>query len=215
MLTTGRRNRVKVITSSNASVEGTVYTADPLTSLLILHTGNSSNITPAALTAPAGAYRLIPLSQISSFTLLSPAPSSSTTTPPTAQLDASALSNRLSTALAAAQTAASRQGPKGTSPTEQALFDALARTMPARWEGSEMVISECFVVRKPYKGENTTYYNEGQASGGAAAAGGGAAQFKGDLARFRKVVDMELDKARLRLDKGGLDRIGGAERKGG
>jgi hypothetical protein len=75
-----------------------------------------------------------------------------------------------------------------------------------------MVISDCFVVSKPYKGENATYYHGEDSSGGAEERGGGA--FRGDLARFRKVVDMEMDKARLRLDKGGLDRIGG-ERKGG
>jgi hypothetical protein len=79
-----------------------------------------------------------------------------------------------------------------------------------------MVISDCFVVSKPYEGAHATYYHgEGSnGGGGAAERGGGAGAFRGDLARFRKVVDMEMDKARLRLDKGGLDRIGG-ERKGG
>lgn len=88
-----------------------------------------------------------------------------------------------------------------------------------------MVISDAFVIEKPYQGANIGYYHGPEASNGEgpdAAAAGRNGGFKGDLDRFRKVVDMELSKARLRLGKGGLDKrvsasgaVGGAERKGG
>lgn len=214
-----RNYRIKVTTSSS-TVEGTVYTADPLTSLLILNTsstGTTSNISPANLSAPAGAYRIIPLSQIQNFQILSPAPTAasdttSTATTPT-HLDPTALNNRLNTAISAAHSTQARQGPKGTLPLEQALYDALSRTHPARWEGTDMVISDCFVIEKPYGSANVGYYrgNEEGGGGGAGAQNGG---FKGDLERFRKVVDMETSKATLRFGKGGLDKRL-PERKGG
>lgn len=214
-------HRIKVTTSS-ATVEGTVYTADPLTSLLILNTsstGSTSNISPANLSAPAGAYRIIPLSQIQNFQILSPAPSAasdstSNTTAPT-HLDPTALNNRLNTAITAAHSTQARQGPKGTLPLEQALYDALSRTHPARWEGTDMVISDCFVIEKPYGSVNVGYYRGNEDSSGAGGAGGAQnGGFKGDLERFRKVVDMETSKATLRFGKGGLDKRL-PERKGG
>lgn len=76
-----------------------------------------------------------------------------------------------------------------------------------------MVISDCFVIEKPYGSANVGYYrgNEEGGAGGAGAQNGG---FKGDLERFRKVVDMETSKATLRFGKGGLDKRL-PERKGG
>ncbi|KPI39375.1 uncharacterized protein AB675_5220 [Cyphellophora attinorum] len=218
--------RVTVTTSAIPRIEGTIYTADPMTSLLILETSSSPNtaITPQSLTAPPGNYRLIPISQITSFTILSSGPantSSSQIPTPAPQIDTAAATARLNTAIANAQAALSRQGPRGTSRRDQALFDALARTHPARWEGNSMVISDSFLIEKPYSSATTTTY-----TGGAGGQQGGHANgntFKGDLTRFRNIVDMELKKAEFRLQQADLDaRVvsggGGAgegERKGG
>lgn len=216
---TSSPSRIRVTTASNITHEGVLYTADPVTSLLILQTSPSTtststtSITPSTPACPPGSYHLFPISQIQSFTILSPASittDSSTSTPSPATLDIPSLTSRLQTAITAAHTTLARQGPKGTSPVDQALFDALARTHPARWEGQSMVVSDSFVIEKPYSGANTTYWREGEkGSGGADASSGG---FKGDLERFRKVVDMELSKAVLRVGKVGLDR---GVRKGG
>lgn len=199
---TGIRVRVSI---STATVEGTVYTADPITNLLVLNTSASSStaskITPDTLTAPAGAYRIIPLSQIQSFQMLTIAsptsPNNSTTFPEAPQtLDTSALQARLSHAISNLQSAQLRIGPKGTSPTDQALFDALSRTHPTRWEGSQMVISDTFVIQKPYGAANVGLYT-GR---------------KGDLERMRKVVDMERNKCFLRLSQRDFE---GKMKKGG
>ena len=62
-----------------------------------------------------------------------------------------------------------------------------------------MVISDCFVVEKPYLVGSVGYYGEGEKRNGV---GGGDKGFKGDLERFRKVVEMEIEKASLRLGGG-------------
>ena len=76
-----------------------------------------------------------------------------------------------------------------------------------------MVISDSFLIDKPYSSANTTNYT-GEA--GPNAPNGNA--FKGDIARFRNIVDMELRKAEFRVGKAALDaKLGTAdgERKGG
>ena len=191
--------------------------------------GSSTTISPSTLVAPSGAYRIIPLAQIQNFQLLSPGPSSTaqdnstTSTAAAQQLDTASLQARLQSGVSAQQSAQARQGPRGTLPLDQALYDALSRTHPARWEGNKMVISDAFVIEKPYQGANVGYYHGPQAGEGGNGQEGRNGGFKGDLDRFRKVVDMELSKAKLRLGKGGLDKRvstsgaagGGAERKGG
>jgi hypothetical protein len=165
---------------------------------------------------------------VQSFQLLSSPPTSSspsTTTTTTAattttQLDTAALQHRLTTAIATSRSALARQGPRGTPPHAQALYDALARTHPARWEGTTMVISDCFAVEKPYLVANVGYYHEGDGKQGGqqngVSSGGSGGGFRGDLERFKKVVEMEIEKASLRLG-GGVSgmRATVVERKGG
>jgi hypothetical protein len=197
-----------------------------VTSLLILETSSlpTTAITPRSLTAPPGNYRIIPISQITSFNILSPASANTSQAQepaPAPQIDTAAAAARLNTAVANAQAALSRQGPRGTSRRDQALFDALARTHPARWEGNSMVISDSFLIEKPYSSATTTTYSGGSGSQQGGHANGNT--FKGDLTRFRNIIDMELKKADFRLGQADLDaRVtsGGAgtgegERKGG
>lgn len=76
-----------------------------------------------------------------------------------------------------------------------------------------MVISDSFIIEKPYSSATTGMYAASQQANG-------GSDFKGDLTRFRKVVDLELNKAQLRVGQQGLEgRIPGptaeGERKGG
>ncbi|KIY01597.1 uncharacterized protein Z520_03149 [Fonsecaea multimorphosa CBS 102226] len=189
----GSRVRLTTTAPNQTTVEGTVYTADPLTNLLVINTSASStiSITSTSLVAPAGAYRIIPISQISSFQLLS-LPQSSPVPANTSALntiDTNAVQARLAKNIASQQAAQARVGPKGTSPVDQALFDALSRTHPARWSGNIMVISDTFLIDKPYGAANVRHA-EGR---------------DGDLERMKKVVDMERSKITLRFAKGSLD----------
>lgn len=111
-------------------------------------------------------------------------------TPAQSTIDANAAQARLAKNIAAQQVAQARQGPKGTSPVDQALFDSLSRTMPARWSGNVMIINDTFLIEKPYNHANIRHIDS---------------QSVGDLERMRKVVDMERNKITLRLAKGSLD----------
>lgn len=216
---TDRNSRVRVTMAapSQPSLEGTIYTADPLTNLLVLHTSpatQTTEISPTTMTAPPGPYHIVPISQISSFQILhlppppptaSPTVSESTATPTAAAnantVDTAAVQARLARNVASSQAALARLGPKGTSPTDQGLFDALSRTHPARWSGNVMVISDTYLVEKPYGPLNVKLIESRH----------------GDLERMKKVVEMERQKVTLRLEKGQLDgKIGtGGPRKGG
>ncbi len=189
------RHRIRVTTTApnQFTVEGTVYTADPLTNLLVLNLSavSPTTITSSSLVAPAGAYRIIPISQITSFQLLalSPPPAESIHSTVLNTIDTNAVHSRLARNIAAQQAAQARVGPKGTSPVDQALFDALSRTHPARWSGNAMRISDTFLIEKPYGAVNVRH----------------AEGCSGDLERMKKVVDMERQKITLRFAKGSLD----------
>lgn len=143
------------------------------------------------MVAPAGSYRLISIPQISNFQILSlpQQPAETPNAPALNTIDTHAVQARLGRNINAHQAAQARLGPKGTGPTEQALFDALSRTHPARWSGNVMVISDTYLIEKPYDATKVRFV-QGR---------------HGDLERMKKVVDMELQKVTLRLSKGLID----------
>jgi protein LSM12 len=184
--------RITTTGATPSTVEGFVYTADPITNLLVLNTSNSTStyITSSNLAAPPGSYRIIPIAQISNIQLLN-LPQSTESAPNTAlnTIDTNAVQARLAKNIAVQHQAQARVGPKGTSPVDQALFDALSRTHPARWSGNTMIISDTFLIEKPYNAVNIRHA-EGR---------------DGDIDRMRRVVDMERSKITLKFAKGTLD----------
>jgi protein LSM12 len=174
-------------------VEGIVYTADPVTNLLVLNTSttSSTSITSSSLAAPSGTYRIIPIASIASFQLLSLPPQTSevVNNPALNTIDTNAVQGRLQKNIAAQQAAQARIGPKGTTPTDQALFDALSRTLTAAWSGNGMLISDTYLIEKPYGPVNVRIVDGRH----------------GDLERMKKVVEMERQKVTLRFSKGMLD----------
>lgn len=182
---------------TSSTLEGTIYAADPTTSLLILNISpvQNTSITPSTLHAPSGAYRIIPISQITSFQLQALPPTPTTTTPvspPPSDLNTlptAALQARLTHELNKARAQTLRVGPKGTSPLDQALFDALSRTMPTVWSGNKMLVSETFIIDKPYNPANVRL----------------VAGASGDLDRMRKMLDFEKNKIGLKISKSVID----------
>lgn len=174
-------------------VEGIVYTADPVTNLLVLNTSatSSTSITSSSLAAPPGTYRIIPIASITSFQLLSLPPQTSevASNPALNTVDINAVQARLHKNIAAQQAAQARIGPKGTTPTDQALFEALSRTLTAAWSGNGMLISDTYLIEKPYGPVNVRIVDGRH----------------GDLERMKKVVEMERQKVTLRVSKGMLD----------
>lgn len=179
--------------------------ADPTTNLLVINVSPAQNtaISASTLNAPAGSYRIIPISQISSFQLQAlPQNGTVDTAPQRNTLDTASLQTRLNREVTKLQTAQSRQGPKGTSPVEQALFDSFSRTMPTQWHGNAMIVSDSFIIQKPY-GPNDIRLIDGAT---------------GDLDRMRRVLDMERNKITLKYGKTQIDNRFGEKatpKKGG
>lgn len=143
------------------TIEGTLFTACPLTNLLAL-----------SPTSPSTTTHILPLSSIHSFTLLAPPPTHQHQHQPLAPLPTNALLTRAQNAVTKLQQEAKKRN-KNVSKEAQEIFDALSRTMPARWEGKDIVVLDAVVVGAPYRGEDC------KGVGGAQA---------GMVGRVRKVV---------------------------
>ena len=180
--------RIHLAQPAQTHVEGIIYVTDPITNILVLNTSaqaQTSGINSTSLIAPAGSYRLIPISQITSFQILSLGPQTSNeNTKSTAPviLDTAALNSRLQRSIHTAQQAQARQGPKGTTAVDQAVFDALSRQYQTRWQGTAIIINDQFIIDKPYDGTNVKLM----------------ASATGDLERMKKIIMMEKSKAELK-----------------
>lgn len=122
---------VKLITSSPAiTIEGTIFTACPITNLVAIDITPVSKPTDSP-TKRGGEYHLIPISRIQSFNVLSLARSESTgfdgALPSIGRVDIKALKAREEEAVRNLKEKESMRG-KGVSKEGQDIFDALART---------------------------------------------------------------------------------------
>lgn len=131
--------------------------------------------------AQTGDYHVIPISRIQQFQLLSlAAPSNShsasfTDAQPTIQaLDTRALKAREAKAIGEAYDREARRG-KGVTREAQDLFDAFSRTMPARWNGHNIIVADAVTIAAPYRVDDCRPIVEGDTAA---------------LARVRKVVSL-------------------------
>lgn len=166
---TSNVDRIRITTTvPNKHVfEGTLFTTCPLTNLVAI------SITPSN-------FRILPISSIQNFTLMSAPPSINGTAPFTnafpllAPLNTGALSARADAAVARLKEAEARKG-KGVGKEAQDIFDALAKSLPARWDGTNMVINDAVVIVAPYRAEDCRV---------------GQGQPKEMLARVKKIVSL-------------------------
>lgn len=193
--------RVRISTSSPAAstIEGTLFTACPITNLVAVNTKPSPN--PAdAKQAQAGDYRIIPISRIQSFQLLSLAPSSNgpdgpsftDAVPPVQALDIRALKTREANAIGKAQESEAKRG-KGVTQEAQDLFDAFSRTMPTRWDGSNIIVADAVSIAAPYRVDDCRPLVAGDMAA---------------LNRVRKVLEMERKKIELRNASASISKPG-------
>lgn len=158
-------NSVRITTNSptpspaSTSLEGTLFTACPITNLVAINT--KPNLSPSdAKQAQAGDYHIIPVSQIQNFQIISlpsassnnseNSPSFADAVPPVQALDIRALKNREATAIGKVLEGEARRG-KGVTQEAQDLFDAFSRTMPAHWDKTSIVVADAVTIAAPYR----------------------------------------------------------------
>ncbi|KAL1966921.1 hypothetical protein VTN77DRAFT_3665 [Rasamsonia byssochlamydoides] len=186
----GARVRITTAPPVASTLEGTLFTACPITNLVAINTSNPASTAGSANQAQPSDYHIIPISRIQSFQLLSLAPSATSpdgpsftnASPPLHALDIRALKAREASAVAKLQELEARRG-KGVTKEAQDLFDAFSRTMPARWDGTSIVVADAVVIAKPYRVDDCRPLVAGDSAA---------------LTRVRKVLEMERKKIELR-----------------
>ncbi|EED22053.1 conserved hypothetical protein [Talaromyces stipitatus ATCC 10500] len=177
----GARIRITTATPNTSTIEGTLFTACPITNLVAINTSNQASPNPTS-SIQSGDYHIIPTSRIQSFQVISPAPAVVDGAPSLQTLETRALKAREANAIFKLQEAEARRG-KGVTREAQDIFDAFSRTMPARWDATSIVVADAVVIAKPYRVDDCR----------ALVAGDSAA-----LTRVRKVLEMERKKIELR-----------------
>lgn len=149
----------------------------PITNLVAINTSAVTSSTDPKQ-AQSGDYHVIPVSRIQSFQLLT-LPSNSSDSPsftdaqPTIQaLDTRALKTREIKAVSEILEREARRG-KGVTREAQDIFDAFSRTMPARWDGPNIIVADAVTIAPPYRVDECRPLVEGDTAA---------------LARVRKVV---------------------------
>ncbi|KAL8860421.1 MAG: hypothetical protein Q9178_003080 [Gyalolechia marmorata] len=143
--------RIQTTLPSQPNIEGTLFTACPLTNLVAVAVPTSPTTPPV--------HHILPISSVQNFTLISaPPPSHSfasppNTTPALSSVPTAALRARADAAVARLKEAAGRKN-KAVGKEAQDLFDGLSRTLPTQWDGTNIVVMDSVVVSAPYRGED-------------------------------------------------------------
>jgi hypothetical protein len=115
---------------SNHTVEGTLFTADPILNLIAV---NTAPVSSSSATSQPGNYHIIPVSQIQNFQLLSTgaeeerAPGFDAAVPSISRVDLDALRAREEAAIRKMRDFDATRG-KGVTKEAQEIFDWFART---------------------------------------------------------------------------------------
>ncbi|KAJ5899475.1 hypothetical protein N7495_004219 [Penicillium taxi] len=174
----GARLRITTAAPNSSTYEGTLFAADPITNLVAINTNPAAAL--KAKNDMTGDFKLFPISQIQSFHLLSLQPTDAQSSLPA--LDMRALKAREAKAVNELQEQEARRG-KGVTREAQDIFDALGRTMPARWDGQNIIVADAVSIAPYYRVDDCRPLIKGDTAA---------------LARVRKVLEMERKKIELR-----------------
>ncbi|KAI9824875.1 MAG: hypothetical protein M1832_001480 [Thelocarpon impressellum] len=194
--------RIRVTTTLSQTLEGTLFTADPLTNLIAINTAPPPP-TPATATTPLqpGDYHIIPIAALQSFQLLSLAPDAASASfesavPALKPIDMKAARARERAAVEKELRKERARG-RGVGREAQEIYDALSRTLPVRWHEQSIIVLDVVMIAPPYTVETCQ----------------AAAKDAHPLQRVRKVLEMEKKKLADRSRPAGGGGVAG--RKGG
>ncbi|KAF2670869.1 hypothetical protein BT63DRAFT_423150 [Microthyrium microscopicum] len=152
----GGRIRLTTSQPNATSLEGLLFTACPITNLLVINT--------AAANAP-GDFHVIPVAQVASYQILSINDTTPSTdaTPTISRPEMDALRAREEDTIRKMKEYDSSRG-KGVSKEAQEVFDWFRRTLPVRWNNQQIVVNDAVVVNPPYAVEDCRAPKDKQAA---------------------------------------------------
>ncbi|KAF2101923.1 hypothetical protein NA57DRAFT_73360 [Rhizodiscina lignyota] len=153
--------RIRVTTSTNQTLEGTLYTACPITNVIALNTTPPPPNPSSNIAAQPGDYHIIPVSQVQSLTILHlpgepdrlDGPGFQGALPSTYKVDTEALNARVDAAVKKLKEKEATRN-KGASKEGQEIFDQMARTLPTRWHENNIVVNDNVMIKPPYRLED-------------------------------------------------------------
>ncbi|KAI9720616.1 MAG: hypothetical protein M1812_002796 [Candelaria pacifica] len=193
--------RVRIAVGGKIVHEGTIFAVCPITNLLAINTAPPPP-TPASNFAASqpGDYRILPISDIRSFDILSLPLTGATfedALPNIGTVDMKAVKAREEAAIRKLQEKELRRG-KGVGKEGQDIFNALERTLPTRWHETSIVVLDSVMIAPPYRVEDCKTPQNQQAA----------------LTRVKKVLEMERKKIADRSNRPAVPLPQGP-RKGG
>ncbi|KAI9662515.1 MAG: hypothetical protein M1821_008682 [Bathelium mastoideum] len=153
--------RVKITTTiPNNTLQGTLFAACPITNLIVLNTTPPPPNPSSTLASQPCEYHTIHISKIQSYQIQSlpnDSPRSDSASEnglfSMAKLDFKALKSREQATIRKIKERDTMKG-KGVSKEAQEIFDAMARTLPARWHETSMIINDVVRIDSPYRVED-------------------------------------------------------------
>ncbi|KAF2012121.1 hypothetical protein BU24DRAFT_270165 [Aaosphaeria arxii CBS 175.79] len=149
--------RIKITCAPHNNVlEGTLFTTCNVTNAIAINTAPAPPNPSAPLSSQPGDFHIIPFGHIVTFELVGPgerAPESAAgfdgALPSITKVDLEALKAREENTIREMKKKDAQKG-KGVTKEAQELFDYIARTLPLRWAGTQIVVNEASLIDAPY-----------------------------------------------------------------
>ncbi|POM59467.1 hypothetical protein PHPALM_31798 [Phytophthora palmivora] len=138
--------KVRVLTTTQETFEGIIFTLDPVANFLVLEEQNGAK----------SKTRIFQLEALQKVQVLEPAPAGLQLTLPVISDEELQRVEQRNKGLAERALASIGQG---VTAEAQAIFDALNKTMPCEWEGANIRVMGEVVIKPPYHPQNCVSAN--------------------------------------------------------